>query len=100
MVKPIIKGDQAANDQTIVPTMGSEEKAAALDLKPESSQITELTSVPQMNAEPNQQPSHREKFEKDYLFPPIKSKYRNIFLPDNVLLMLIQYAGMISCVKF
>lgn len=26
MVKPLVKGDQAANDQTIMPTLGSDEK--------------------------------------------------------------------------
>lgn len=83
-----------------MPTLGSNEKAGNPELKPLSVQMTELTQVPQNSVEPGAQPSQREKFEKDYLFPPIKSKFRNIFLPDNVLLLLIQYVGMISCVKF
>lgn len=83
-----------------MPTLGSDEKPSNPELKPLSVQMTELTQVPQNSVEPMAQASQREKFEKDYLFPPVKSKFRNIFLPDNVLLLLIQYVGMISCVKF
>jgi len=43
MVKPIIKGDQAANDQTVMPTLGSDEKAVDPELQPLSVQMTELT---------------------------------------------------------
>ena len=31
----------------------------------------------------------KQKFDRDYLYPPIKNKYRNIYLTDGVLLTLI-----------